>query len=232
MFRRLLSAPRLGASGYPSAAGRARRDSTQTPPAEPRGSERYPRRPPAPASCPPGWAQLVGLQGETAITRGHPTLCVPAAQRRAPRAPNGRRPGPGSPPPPAPERASVPPPQARAAAASSPPRPCRRPPAPAPASPACLPSVRRNTTNLKKKFFFFFFRNVHEKDEGDSTIRGSRHRNSNWPRATLLGAENHLPNERGCADTGAILKRQSDEQLHLKSKNDPNFDSFLWTCSN
>lgn len=59
--------------------------------------------------------------------------------------------------PPAPERASVPPPRALAAAASSPPRPCRRPPAPAPASPACLPSVRRNTTNLKKKNFFFFF---------------------------------------------------------------------------
>lgn len=67
---------------------------------------------------------------------------------------------------------------------------------------------------------------MHEKDEGDSTIRGSRHRNSNWPRATLLGAENHLPNERGCADTGAILKRQSDEQLHLKSKNDPNLIPF------
>lgn len=155
MFRRLLSAPCLGAFGYPSAARRARRDSTQKPPAEPRGSERYPRRPPAPASRPRVWAQLRGLQGETAITRGHPTLRVPAAQRRAPRAPSGRRPGPGSPLPPAPERASVPPPRARAAAASSPPRPCRRPPAPAPASPACLPSVRRNTTNFKKKKFFF-----------------------------------------------------------------------------
>lgn len=72
----------------------------------------------------------------------------------------------------------------------------------------------------------FFPRDTHERNERDTTIRAPRLRNANWPRATLLSAETHLPSRRGgskgCAERGETLKRPSDIQLQIISKYHPN----------
>lgn len=184
-------------------------------PPEPRGSERYPRRRPAPGvrpSVPAGRGAKGRGSRRGPWVPATPTLSSPAPERREPRAPNGRRTRPG--------------PSRRHRRKGTPRR--RQHAAPAAASgphlrPLLLafPSARRNAANfLKTKMFSP--RDTHERDERDTTMRALRLRNANWPRATLLSAETHLPRRRGgcngCAERGETLKRQNDIQLQIVSK--------------
>lgn len=184
-------------------------------PPEPRGSERYPRRRPAPGvrpSVPAGRGAKGRGSRRGPWVPATPTLGSPAPERREPRAPNGRRTRPG--------------PSRRHRRKGTPRR--RQHAAPAAASgphlrPLLLafPSARRNAANfLKTKMFSP--RDTHERDERDTTMRALRLRNANWPRATLLSAETHLPRRRGgcngCAERGETLKRQNDIQLQIVSK--------------
>ena len=127
------------ASGHPSAAGRARRDSAQTPPAGAPGQRALPPPPAGPGrpSFPAGRSakgsrrkpqapadtQLSALQLRCAESHVRQTGAAPGLGRR-------------------PRRRKEPPRRHRNRPAASLP-----PPAPARSFTACLPSVRRNTTN-------------------------------------------------------------------------------------
>ena len=129
-------------------------------PPEPRVSERYPRRRPAPGVP---LSRLGAARRALGGNRRHPptpnsprsSCAAPRATcaKRAPHPAWGAAPGAGK--------------SLRAATATDPLRPCRRPHLHAPLPLAFHPCVE--IPRIKKKIFF---RDMHEKDEGDPTIRG------------------------------------------------------------
>lgn len=196
-------------------------DSTRTPPAEPRGSERYPRRPPAPASC----------------SRLGAARRAPGGNRNYPRTPHPPRSGCAAPSAtcaePTPPRACVPaaPGAGKSLRASAPgaqpPPPARRAPAAArrhlhPPFPLAFHPCVEIPPTLKK---IFFFRDA-RKRRGRFDHPRVKTQKLNCPERPYLAQRIIYRTSEGVRIRESFLKRQSDEQLHLKSKNDPNFDSF------
>lgn len=148
----------------PSAAGHARQDPAQRPPAGAPGLRALsapPARPGRP-SFPPCGARREGqgLRAGTAGTSGRPTLGSAAPQRREPRAPSRRRTRPG---PSGPQRRKEPPRRRQHAAPAAAAGPHLHPLL------LAFPSARKNAANFLKTFFFAPT-DTHERDKGDTTI--------------------------------------------------------------